>query len=449
MSPAAAANDSSYEGYYSSALSAANNPGQEIAMSTQSTWPHGTAAPALFHVREQASDGNCLFRSFSDQIYGTPEYHLLLRDRCSKYIASERNYFEQFIAEPFEEFIARIQREGEWGDDVEIEALSEIFDCRVEIYASHNNSFMRTFHETCGAKWLHPVRLQYEGRAHYNSLSPASGALVPLARSMPGMNCVPGEIEDAAIARSRRRQEAGQRRSGAAEADAEQTERDVLDESIRLSRLDFEHKSEAAARPAPAAERSVLAFDPEHPLFTIEGAVAACDDNGKLIANLYKEFHEHFSGEPRDASAHGDPDHPGLRAGEAVPEGLKSWDHTSKLRPDGKSKAGGWIASRPAPAQQGTKKVPDTAWFNINVWGSWRLAFLGARLQRELWLREQVQAVGALEAPMAVEATEAVAAPKPAEAPAAAEPTATEAKAAGRSTRGSQSTHSSRGAKGS
>lgn len=214
-------------------------------MGTQSTWQHGAAAPALFHVREQASDGNCLFRSFSDQIYGTPEYHLLLRDRCSKYIASERNYFEQFIAEPFEEFLSRIQREGEWGDDVEIEALSEIFDCRVEIYASHNNSFMRTFHETCGAKWLHPVRLQYEGRAHYNSLSPASGVLVPLARSMPGMNCVPGEIEDAAIARSRRRQEAGQRRTGAAEADAEQTERDVLDESIRLSRLDFEHKSEA------------------------------------------------------------------------------------------------------------------------------------------------------------------------------------------------------------
>lgn len=79
--------------------------------------------------------------------------------RCTKYIASERNYFEQFVAEPFEQrlggdtwcysahakhrvnfhqttestsgdamcplhlrFLARIQREGEWGDDVEIEA---------------------------------------------------------------------------------------------------------------------------------------------------------------------------------------------------------------------------------------------------------------------------------------------------------------------------------------
>jgi len=205
-------------------------------------------------------------------------------------------------------------------------------------------------------------------------------------------------------------------------------EKESIEQSSKEKKDKAEESEKAAARPAPAAERSVLAFDPEHPLFTIEGAVAACDDNGKLIANLYK-FHEHFSGEPRDASAHGDPDHPGLRAGEAVPEGLKSWDHTSKLRPDGKSKGGGWIASRPAPAQQGAKKAPDTAWFNINVWGSWRLAFLGARLQREIWLREQVQAVGALEAPMAVEATEAVAAPKPAEAPAAAEPTATEAKA--------------------
>ncbi|CAK0817137.1 unnamed protein product, partial [Prorocentrum cordatum] len=87
-------------------------------------------------------DGNCLFRSFSDQLYGTPEHHALVRDRCSKYIASERDYFEQFVTEPFEQFLARIQREGEWGDDVEIEAVSEIYDCRVEIYAPYNQAFL-------------------------------------------------------------------------------------------------------------------------------------------------------------------------------------------------------------------------------------------------------------------------------------------------------------------
>lgn len=219
--------------------------------------PGAAAAPpvAPFLVREQARDGNCLFRSFSDQLYGTPEHHALVRERCSKYIESERNYFEQFVTEPFDEFLARMQREGEWGDDVEIEALSEIYDCRVEIYASYSHSLMRTFHEACDATWPNPIRLQYEGAAHYNSLAPRGG-LVPITKSMPGQSVAPGDIEDAAIARSRRRQEAGLRRAGVGEADLEQTDREVLDESIRLSRSEFEHKSAAEMDRALADSRT-------------------------------------------------------------------------------------------------------------------------------------------------------------------------------------------------
>lgn len=203
------------------------------------------APGAPLAVREQARDGNCLFRSFSDQLYGTPEYHALVRDRCSQYLASERDYFEQFVAEPFDEFLTRIRREGEWGDDVEIEALSEIYDCRVEIYYAANcHALMRTFHEACDAKWPHPIRLQYEGHAHYNSLAPQAG-LVPIAKSMTGQHRQPGEIEDLALQRSQWRRQAGQSRAGANEADREQTERKVVDESIRLSRMEFEHKSEA------------------------------------------------------------------------------------------------------------------------------------------------------------------------------------------------------------
>jgi len=204
----------------------------------------GSAASEPFVVREQAEDGNCLFRSFSDQLYGTPEHHALVRDRCSKYIASERDYFEQFVTEPFEQFLARIQREGEWGDDVEIEAVSEIYDCRVEIYAPYNQALMRTFHEACDATWPRPIRLQYTGHSHYDSLVPA-GAHIPITKSMPGHQAVlPGEIEDAAILRSRRRREAGKARKGAGDFDREQTDREVVDESIRLSRAEFEHRSE-------------------------------------------------------------------------------------------------------------------------------------------------------------------------------------------------------------
>jgi len=248
MAPVASTDDEAYGGYsssrnFSSVNTTSNNNSPGAALNLQLPRSPGTST-SPFVVREQARDGNCLFRSFSDQLYGTPEHHALVRDRCCKYIAIERNYFEQFVAEPFNEFLTRIQREGEWGDDVEIEALSEIYDCRVEIYASYTHQRMRTFHEACDAKWPHPIRLQYEGHAHYNSLAPRSGPM-PIAKSMPGQHCSPGEIEDAAIARSRKRQEVGQRRQGAGEADVEQTDRDVMDESIRLSRLEFEHRSEA------------------------------------------------------------------------------------------------------------------------------------------------------------------------------------------------------------
>lgn len=236
MAPVGPHDDEAYSGYAAQPIAGQfNTP----------VGADGIAAPSSpYLVREQARDGNCLFRSFSDQLYGTPEHHGLIREKCSKYIASERNYFEQFVAEPFDDFLARIQREGEWGDDVEIEALSEIYDCRVEIHASYGHTPLRTFHEACEAKWPNPIRLQYEGHSHYNSLVLRSG-FVPIIRSMPPQQIAPGEIEDAALCRSQKRREAGQGRKGAAEADIENTEQDVVDESVRLSRLEFEHKSAA------------------------------------------------------------------------------------------------------------------------------------------------------------------------------------------------------------
>ncbi|CAJ1328118.1 unnamed protein product [Effrenium voratum] len=97
---------------------------------------------------------------------------------------------------------------------------------------------MRTFHEACHSKRLQPIRLLYEGQSHYNSLAPRSGHRPLLLQR-------PGELEDAAISKSQRRNEAGLRREGACEADAQLTEQEVFEESIRLSRMEFEHKSDA------------------------------------------------------------------------------------------------------------------------------------------------------------------------------------------------------------
>ncbi|CAK0864335.1 unnamed protein product, partial [Prorocentrum cordatum] len=181
----------------------------------------GRPAPAPFVVRDQARDGDCLFRCFSDQLYGTPEHHGLVRDRCSTYVACEQERFRQLCAGPFEELLARIRREGEWGDVLEIEALSAMYDRRIEIYAPGSQEPMRTFRQECGPPSREPVRLQYEGLSHYSSLARRGGAaFAPLLRGPPG------EAEDDAIRRSRQRREAARSGRGADRAQADRADGD-------------------------------------------------------------------------------------------------------------------------------------------------------------------------------------------------------------------------------
>ncbi len=85
------------------------------------------------------------------------------------YILSEKDYFKDFIDDSivFEDYVARKRQNAEWGDDIEIQAISEIYNRPVEIYA-YSNVPMRTFHETSGS--AEPFRLSYHGRCHYNAI---------------------------------------------------------------------------------------------------------------------------------------------------------------------------------------------------------------------------------------------------------------------------------------
>ncbi len=63
------------------------------------------------------------------------------------YILNENQYYKDFIeGGNVEEYVARKKINGVWGDDVEIQALSEIYNRPIEIYA-YSNQPMRTFHE--------------------------------------------------------------------------------------------------------------------------------------------------------------------------------------------------------------------------------------------------------------------------------------------------------------
>lgn len=117
---------------------------------------------------------------------------------------------------------------------------------------------------------------------------------------------------------------------------------------------------------------------------------------------------------------------PGVRDGEEVPSGLKTWnDALGKSGKSGGMKNGaGWIAE-----YKGSKKQSQTRWFNVRTWGSWRLAFLLAKLQRQLWEASGAAPKAAVEAPKVIAPVETA----PQEAPASSsQPTARHSKGKGK-----------------
>ena len=117
------------------------------------------------------------------------------------YIDSERNYFSNYIeggAQAMDDYLDGKRLNGAWGDDLEIQAMSEMYERPVEIYA-YDNKPMRTFHEASPEEMekkgqITPFRLSYHGRQHYNSV-------VPLSWKGQGLitDYKPGEMEDEAI----------------------------------------------------------------------------------------------------------------------------------------------------------------------------------------------------------------------------------------------------------
>mmetsp|Transcript_38478 Transcript_38478/g.106025 ORF Transcript_38478/g.106025 Transcript_38478/m.106025 type:complete len:252 (+) Transcript_38478:103-858(+) len=106
---------------------------------------------------------------------------------------------------------------------------------------------------------------------------------------------------------------------------------------------------------------------------------AIVDEDGRLKDSAYRDLVDRFCRE-LPAERHPFPYSPGLAADEVQPEGLKVWnDAYVGKRLDG----AGWIAAN--VLGKGGQDRAEERWFNVRTWGSWRLAFLLARLQRKVW----------------------------------------------------------------
>ena len=164
-----------------------------------------------FFIKKMGGDGNCMFRAVSDQVYGNEDFHYIIREKCMDYLLIEREFFSKFVEggdKEFDNYINMKRKFGVWGDDVELQAISELYNRPIEIYSGSNKP-LKTFHENIKEYNLKekteqnkeikisPIRISYHGKEHYNSVIPTKFDFEIWRSYKDNMiNKTPGEYED-------------------------------------------------------------------------------------------------------------------------------------------------------------------------------------------------------------------------------------------------------------
>jgi len=121
-----------------------------------------------YFIREVGGDGNCLFRSVSEQVEGNEQNFQEYREKCVNYMKENKDVFAPFIEddEPFDKYIERMSQNSEWGGNLEIYALSKLLEANFYIYMLDQPMYIVKNFE----KPKRNIMLTYHEGKHYNSL---------------------------------------------------------------------------------------------------------------------------------------------------------------------------------------------------------------------------------------------------------------------------------------
>lgn len=250
------------------------------------------ASQGLSIVRMEG-DGNCLFRSVSHQVYGEDRFHGLVRAKCVDYMESDASFFSQFVEggqESFARYLAAKRLNSCWGDDPEIQAMSEIYQRPIEIWAydaTLGAKRLRTFHEIIEGKGRGAcsIRLSFYGGGHYDSIVAADHRDALLTT-------LPGVLEDRALTSLKRLKN----NSGSEEQDLAQALRESRADVERWGNTDLERcleQSSASSDYIFEDSAAVAAADLAETQGSLLDAIAAESEmefiNQELLASVQSE----------------------------------------------------------------------------------------------------------------------------------------------------------------
>ncbi|KAK4527259.1 hypothetical protein GAYE_SCF37G5181 [Galdieria yellowstonensis] len=123
-------------------------------------------------IKTVEKDGNCLFSAVSDQLYGTPEFHRDLREAVCGFLQSHEEEYSSFVEEEdFQSYISNMRKMGTWAGNLELHAISILYNVNVRIYCEDETFVDIVNFEGSEAKWIY---LTYQHGEHYGSVRDAT-----------------------------------------------------------------------------------------------------------------------------------------------------------------------------------------------------------------------------------------------------------------------------------
>lgn len=141
-----------------------------------------------YEVKPMHEDGACLFRAIADQVYGDQEMHYVVRSHCMDYIVQNKDFFAPYVTEDFDKYVARKRQWHVHGNHLEIQAMSEMYNRRIEVYCYRIepiNIFSGLTGRGAHGRTYEPIRLSYHRMCHYNSISNPDAPSVGVGLGLP------------------------------------------------------------------------------------------------------------------------------------------------------------------------------------------------------------------------------------------------------------------------
>ncbi|XP_055844906.1 protein ovarian tumor locus isoform X2 [Episyrphus balteatus] len=119
-----------------------------------------------FYRKHTARDASCLFRTISEQVYDTQQYHLTIRKKCVSYMRKHRSYFESQVDKDLDEYLDDMSKPKSYGTLIELQAVSFVFKRNVLLFEPYtlgsNFSYRPDFSDV--------FRVFYTPERHFDSV---------------------------------------------------------------------------------------------------------------------------------------------------------------------------------------------------------------------------------------------------------------------------------------